>query len=810
MELKTKPPVPAFHQPEDLVLLVTEGAKAGTFQIVPQIPDAPQAPFSFKSPISADDQDLLRWYIEESHVRQAGTDERSARAEQLIKNFGRKYFHQLFSSGAPLYDWWHEASQRKSGRLIIVSDSPIVHRVHWEFLRDETEGMPAFDLGIRIVRKLLRTPSDHSDSSLSLPGQESKIRILVVRPRPKTAHLQLPGGSIWDELRQLDTISVEECTPPTLEHLRSTLHAARLAGQPFAIVHFDGHGLYTDGLGALIFEDDSGNPDSADGDRLGTVFRGVPVVVLDACRTAATGGPAWEAVAPLLLRLGVRSVIAMPYAAHIDMLRRLFDRFYRELSLGRTIGGAFDEARRSILVNQRRRPQPDSKSPDSATIRDWWVPQLFQSAKDHALLVGEPGEEAPPLAEVGPTAGHRHPRRTRPVLKVILALIAVVMVLFWLKETHRRTLDTSLKERSRVNDDCANGNNPNQCAAALELNNDCCKKHSLDWSQCCYRAGLLHEAEKPPHLAAAAQSYEEACDANPPEPLACLNLGILYQTGAGVLKKDLRKAVNLFTIACYAGITRSCSNVGRTYLILYQQTEKRPDFDAAKQFLERACAQGQGDPGGCTALGKWYDLNQQPDQAFKMYRLACSKKDAIGCARMGDITPDISQQVEHYQHACAMNDEEHGCPGCIQLAQVYASGQFGKMGPRDANALYKDLCERGCGEGKVSVAEACRRLADDFREVTAGRAQDLDLAAEYYQKGCDGSDGVSCGWLGYLRQERAPQEAAHLFSKGCTLGARSSCCMARQLAAAQGNSTLATQFRKLACELDLECCAEFD
>src|SRR4051812_33491674 len=95
--------------------------------------------------------------------------------------------------------------------------------------------------------------------------------------------------------------------PPTLQALVDTLTEARVAGAPFQVVHFDGHGALTGPRaagggaplayaspgeqGVLVFEASGGGADQVPAERVARVLAGarVPVVVLNACQSGAIG-----------------------------------------------------------------------------------------------------------------------------------------------------------------------------------------------------------------------------------------------------------------------------------------------------------------------------------------------------------------------------------------------------------------------------------------------------------------------------------------------------------------------------------------
>ena len=110
--------------------------------------------------------------------------------------------------------------------------------------------------------------------------------------------------------------------PPTLDALAAALAEAQAAGEPFQIVHFDGHGVLAgrrlSGVGAagmfqdaapegvLVFQSAEGGADRVPASRVAQVLAAarVPVMVLNACQSGAVGKELEAAVATRLLRGG--------------------------------------------------------------------------------------------------------------------------------------------------------------------------------------------------------------------------------------------------------------------------------------------------------------------------------------------------------------------------------------------------------------------------------------------------------------------------------------------------------------------------
>jgi hypothetical protein len=158
------------------------------------------------------------------------------------------------------------------------------------------------------------------------------------------------------------------------------------------VIHFDGHGVYDRrrGLGALCFEDPKDTDklekrasQLIDADALGALVREhrIPLVVLEACQSAAEAKPA-ASVAARMLDEGVTSVVAMTHSVLIATARRFVTAFYRELAEGKRIGTA-------MLAGQHALYDDDFRfhvmGAGELRLKDWFVPVLYQEENDPQL-----------------------------------------------------------------------------------------------------------------------------------------------------------------------------------------------------------------------------------------------------------------------------------------------------------------------------------------------------------------------------------------------------------------------------------------
>ena len=267
----------------------------------------------------------------------------------------------------------------------------------WELLHDGASYLFQGAQPTRVRRRLPNT------KVLDVPVVAPPIRILLVTARPDDEACgyidhrvsALPLVEAMEALPGL--VKLHVLSPPTLPALREELDRARGDGQPYHVVHFDGHGVYdrTVGLGGLCFEhpEDSGQPDKPSKlekrrhvtiftSELGPLLRDhrIPLVFLEACQTAQAE-KASESVA---------SVVAMSHSVLVETARRFVAAFYQALANGRRVGDA-------MLAGQRALEGDKSRGrifgAGELRLHDWFVPVLFQEKDDPQLFQTTPAPQ---------------------------------------------------------------------------------------------------------------------------------------------------------------------------------------------------------------------------------------------------------------------------------------------------------------------------------------------------------------------------------------------------------------------------------
>jgi hypothetical protein len=371
--------------------------------------------------LPAADRERIRWYLED--FLEFDHDPAPAIAknvETLMERIGADLFAQVFDSSTDGQRCWALASMAlPQTRIEIVTDVKTATDLPWELMRDAASGTTLalsareFVRGARGAQQVFVAQEE--------PGV---VRILLVIARPGGGR-DVPFRSVASRLvRRLGDAAgkgwrLDVLRPPTFRQLASVLRTAADSGEPYHVVHFDGHGGYgdlaspSDGMGRpsvhaydaaagaqqgfLVFEDDEkqDRSDCVGGDRLGPLLRdaGVQALILNACRSAFAESPekpapeteeartalaeaaAYGSLAQQIMQAGLGGVVAMRYSVWVVTAADFVERLYERLSAGDTLGQAVAAARKALADQPMREvgavPRP---------LSDWHVPLVWERA----------------------------------------------------------------------------------------------------------------------------------------------------------------------------------------------------------------------------------------------------------------------------------------------------------------------------------------------------------------------------------------------------------------------------------------------
>ena len=338
-------------------------------------------------PLDSDGLDELRWYLEDYLRAPFGVYEsRGPETAARLKPWGEAIFGAVLGSG-PARDAYQRLRARPHGlQLVFRSGSPEFLGLPWELMRDPAGGLP---LALEVAGMDRSLPAGDLDASFEVAG--GRLRVLMVISRPAGAAdvgFQMIARPLVRRLEAVrGSVDLVVLRPPTLDALAAALAEAQAAGEPFQIVHFDGHGVLagrrlagvgaagmfqdTAAEGVLVFQSADGGADRVPASRVAQVLGAarVPVVVLNACQSGAVGKELEAAVATRLLRGGAGSVVAMAYSVYAVAAAEFMAAFYERLFAGDTVSAAVTAGRRQLYRHDAR-PSPKGELP----LADWMVP----------------------------------------------------------------------------------------------------------------------------------------------------------------------------------------------------------------------------------------------------------------------------------------------------------------------------------------------------------------------------------------------------------------------------------------------------
>jgi len=383
-------------------------------------PRAGTSTFAFH--VTPQDEEDLRWYLEDflQHP-EVPAPTIARRIEGRMADLGAELFKAVFQANDDARDIWGRVRERlPKTRIEIISGVAEAATIPWELLRE-----PKTDSPLALAVQSFVRAQPNASLAPHLPAKKKgKIRILLVICRPRGEN-DVPFRSVASRLiKGLDesnreAYDLDVLRPPTFEQLGKVLRKAQGEGNPYHVVHFDGHGTYRElkepgslaawvaGLksivlsgprtgkhGYLLFENPQLdlNSELVDGTSLGQLLAKteVPVLVLNACRSAHTEPAAqpdanvsnephsqvraFGSLAQEVMDAGVAGVVAMRYNVYVVTAALFAAELYAGLGQGSALGEAVTLARKNLADNPLREvvyaPLP---------LQDWTVPVVYEA-----------------------------------------------------------------------------------------------------------------------------------------------------------------------------------------------------------------------------------------------------------------------------------------------------------------------------------------------------------------------------------------------------------------------------------------------
>jgi tetratricopeptide (TPR) repeat protein len=415
---------------------------------------------TFDLPISEQDQEDLRWYLEDFlQFPQDPAPTIAARIERRMSQIGKDLFTKVFHSSDDARDLWAKLREKLDDTHVeVITSVEGATAIPWELIRDPKTDTPlALDAAafVRAHPNATRQPQ--------VPKTKSgPIRILLVICRPRAGD-DVPFRSVASRLikglseQTQATYQLDVLRPPTFDQLGRVLRRAKADKKPYHGVHFDGHGMYAELTGAghsaqllqkrfpvifssprtgphgfLLFENPQGQENVAlvDGPSLGSLLveTDVPVLVLNACRSAhaevedesepadpsaqpqPTQAPddphervrTFGTLAQEVMDAGVAGVVAMRYNVYVVTAAQFVADLYAELVRGQTLGAAVTMGRKQLHDNPNRSiafaPRP---------LQDWCVPVVYESTPIRLFPVQKKTDGLTITIQAGGTASSR-------------------------------------------------------------------------------------------------------------------------------------------------------------------------------------------------------------------------------------------------------------------------------------------------------------------------------------------------------------------------------------------------------------------
>ncbi len=361
----------------------------------------------FRFEMTAQESEDLRWYLEDFlEYPHDPAPKIAKRIEEWIDERGVTLFEDVFRGSEDARSLWAAVGGDLSKtRVEIITTVEDATSIPWEIIRNAEADVPLATQAGAFVR----THTKATKRPLLPQVDPGPIRILLAICRPRAAS-DVPFRSVAsrlikgldDDVRKLFQLDV--LRPPTYERLGRVLRAAKADGRPYHAVHFDGHGIYEDlhakyltqpsakKRGYLVFED-PGTQERQQyihGTLLGSLLAetGVPLLVLNACRSAHSEAPAkpgqsppnhetpaFGSLAQEAHDAGVTGVVAMRYNVYVVTAAQFVADLYANLAHGCSLGEAVTLGRRQLAADPQREiafePRP---------LQDWLVPVVYEAA----------------------------------------------------------------------------------------------------------------------------------------------------------------------------------------------------------------------------------------------------------------------------------------------------------------------------------------------------------------------------------------------------------------------------------------------
>lgn len=202
------------------------------------------ATFSFE--LTHRDKEDIRWYLEDYLEYHKDPDPNIARRiERRMEEIGTELFNGIFLANEVASKLWDNTRLKIDNTQIdIITDISGATEIPWELIRDPLTNKPFVIEAASFVRKSHNVVSI-SSSRASTESEPIRILLVICRPdRDEDVPYRSVARRIIQELgKGKDArIQIKVLRPSTFSQLKKELKHALDNGEPYHLVHFDGHG----------------------------------------------------------------------------------------------------------------------------------------------------------------------------------------------------------------------------------------------------------------------------------------------------------------------------------------------------------------------------------------------------------------------------------------------------------------------------------------------------------------------------------------------------------------------------------------
>jgi len=216
----------------------------------------------------------------------------------------------------------------------------------------------------------------------------------------------------------------------------------------------------------------------------------------------------------------------------------------------------------------------------------------------------------------------------------------------------------------------------------------------------------------------------------------CNNLAFMLNQGKGVQRNNWH-ALKLYKKACKYETMEACYNVGSMY---YHGEGTKRNYYNAVHYFQKSCNEGIG--AGCNDLGYMYEhgryLKANINQAMSYYADACEMSEPLGCNNLGYLKEKRGNLVsakQLYKKACILG-HKYSCNRLENVLGDYITAI------KDELALNEAI--RACNSSTLG-GTMCYKVGLYYE-----KAEEEELAREYFEKACTRQQSQSCKHLGDL------------------------------------------------------------